>query len=34
MSETIHVSNLQQGYGKTVVLRDINLSIQSGEILA
>ncbi|MCH4171592.1 MAG: ABC transporter ATP-binding protein [Lactobacillus sp.] len=34
MSETIHVSNLQQGYGKTVVLHDINLSIQSGEILA
>lgn len=32
--ETISVTDLRQGYGKTVVLKDINLTVQSGEILA
>lgn len=34
MTETIQVHDLQQGYGKTIVLRDINLTVASGEILA
>ncbi|GHP14488.1 ABC transporter ATP-binding protein [Lentilactobacillus fungorum] len=34
MTNTIQVSNLEQGYGRTVVLKDINLTVTSGEILA
>lgn len=34
MTEVIQVSDLEQGYGKTVVLEDINLTVNSGEILA
>lgn len=34
MTEVIQVSDLEQGYGKTVVLKDINLTVNSGEILA
>lgn len=34
MTDVIKVQDLQQGYGKTVVLKDINLTITSGEILA
>lgn len=33
MSITIQVTNLQQGYGKNVVLRDINLTVKGGEIV-
>ena len=33
MPITIKVSNLNQGYGKNIVLHDINLSVKSGEIL-
>lgn len=31
---TITVTDLQQGYGKTIVLKDINLQVEAGEILA
>ncbi|WEV50608.1 ABC transporter ATP-binding protein [Lactobacillus sp. ESL0731] len=34
MTTTIKINNLKQGYGKTTVLTDINLQINSGEILA
>lgn len=34
MTETIHVTGLRRGYGKTVVLKDTSLMVQSGEILA
>lgn len=34
MTTTIAVNGLQQGYGKTTVLHDINLTLQAGEILA
>ncbi|EHL97418.1 nodulation ATP-binding protein I family protein [Lentilactobacillus parafarraginis F0439] len=33
MAITIQVSNLQQGYGKTIVLKNINLTVHNGEIL-
>lgn len=33
MSITIQVSDLQQGYGRTIVLKDINLTVHNGEIL-
>lgn len=33
MAETIKVTDLQQGYGKTIVLKNINLKVNSGEIL-
>ncbi|AEV95847.1 ABC transporter permease [Pediococcus claussenii] len=33
MTETIKVTDLQQGYGKTIVLKNINLKVNSGEIL-
>ncbi|WP_404803322.1 ABC transporter ATP-binding protein [Lentilactobacillus hilgardii] len=33
MATTIQVSNLKQGYGKTIVLEDINLTVHNGEIL-
>lgn len=33
MEEIIQVTDLVQGYGKNIVIRDINLSIASGEIL-
>ncbi|AVK62834.1 glycosyl transferase family 2 [Lactobacillus sp. CBA3606] len=31
--EIIKVSELQQGYGKTVIIKDINLSLKNGDIL-
>ncbi|MFD1670640.1 ABC transporter ATP-binding protein [Agrilactobacillus yilanensis] len=34
MTQTIKVHGLRQGYGKTIVLQDINLTVASGEILA
>lgn len=34
MTKVIEVLNLRQGYGKTVVLKQINLKIKAGEILA
>ncbi|WP_133278293.1 ABC transporter ATP-binding protein [Secundilactobacillus malefermentans] len=34
MLNTILVKDLQQGYGKTIVLKDINLTVSAGEILA
>ncbi|WP_179394809.1 ABC transporter ATP-binding protein [Lacticaseibacillus absianus] len=34
MTATIEVQGLQQGYGKTVVLHDIDLTVMPGEILA
>jgi ABC-2 type transport system ATP-binding protein len=34
LTDTIQVHDLQQGYGKTIVLRDINLTVASGDILA
>lgn len=33
MATTIQVSNLKQGYDKTIVLEDINLTVHNGEIL-
>ncbi|WEV57419.1 ABC transporter ATP-binding protein [Ligilactobacillus acidipiscis] len=33
MGETIQVKDLAQGYGKNIVISDINLSVKSGEIL-
>ncbi|MCH4166017.1 MAG: ATP-binding cassette domain-containing protein, partial [Lentilactobacillus diolivorans] len=33
MAITIQVKDLQQGYGKTIVLKDINLTVHNGEIL-
>ena len=33
MGEIIQVKDLVQGYGKNIVIHDINLSIMSGEIL-
>lgn len=33
MAITIQVKDLQQGYGKTIVLKDINLNVHNGEIL-
>lgn len=33
MAEIIQVTDLVQGYGKNIVIRDINLSVSSGEIL-
>lgn len=33
MATTIQVSNLKQGYGKAIVLEDINLTVHNGEIL-
>lgn len=34
MTTTIQVTDLKQGYGETVVLKDINLQVTDGEILA
>lgn len=34
MTDTIQVRDLQQGYGKNIVLRDINLTVASRDILA
>lgn len=34
MATTIQVTDLKQGYGKTTVLSDINLTVTAGEILA
>ncbi|KRL04464.1 ABC transporter ATP-binding protein [Liquorilactobacillus oeni] len=34
MSTVIKASNLVQGYGKTIVLKQVNLEIKKGEILA
>lgn len=34
MATTIQVTDLNQGYGKTTVLSDINLTVTAGEILA
>ncbi|WP_429971086.1 ABC transporter ATP-binding protein [Fructilactobacillus sp. Tb1] len=34
MENTILVKDLQQGYGKTIVLKDISLALKQGEILA
>ncbi len=34
MTNVIQVGSLEQGYGKTVVLKNINLTVNSGEILA
>lgn len=33
MNDVIKVSHLQQGYGKTIVLEDINLTLQAGDVL-
>ncbi|GEK29395.1 ABC transporter ATP-binding protein [Furfurilactobacillus siliginis] len=33
MGDVIKVSHLQQGYGKTIVLKEINLTLQAGDIL-
>ena len=33
MTEVIQVTDLVQGYGKNIVISDINLSVSSGEIL-
>lgn len=33
MTDTIQVHDLKQGYGKTIVLSDINLTVKNGEIL-
>ncbi|WP_420842978.1 ABC transporter ATP-binding protein [Fructilactobacillus carniphilus] len=34
MQPTITVQNLEQGYGKTIILKDINLTVNRGQILA
>ncbi|GAB6092831.1 hypothetical protein JCM31185_18130 [Furfurilactobacillus curtus] len=34
MAAVIQVHDLQQGYGKTVILKDINLDVNAGQILA
>ena len=34
MAEVVQVTDLVQGYGKNIVISDINLSVSSGEIIA